>query len=278
MPTRRRDGLVSITVHGARGSVAVGGVAFERYGGATICLAAKLEPDHFLVLDAGTGIREFQRSLPDDRPLRFTFLLSHYHWDHLLGLPFFGPLYEEHHRFDFYGHSAEHYSLERSISGVFHPPWFPVPLQDTPSTKKYHDVGDDSWLVGRVAVTATRLHHPQGVTAYRIESDDRSLVFATDVEAGEPASDARLTELASGGSVLIHDAQYLPDEYRGHLGWGHSTWEHAVDAAERAGVGRLILISHDPDRTDDGVDALLAAARERFPNTDAAFPGMQLEV
>lgn len=268
--------MVVFTVHGTRGSVAVGGVPFERYGGATICLAAELEPDHFLVLDAGTGIREFQRTIPGDRPLRFSFLLSHYHWDHLLGLPFFRPLYESQHRIDFYAHPSERHSVERSIAGVLQPPWFPVPLEDTSAEKHYHDVGEDPWQLGSLTVHAARLHHPQGVTGYRIAGKRSSLVFATDVEAGEPASDDRLSDLAAHASVLVHDAQYLPDEYGGHLGWGHSTWEHAVRAAQRADVKRLVLISHDPDRTDEGVDALLSRARAVFPNTDAAYPGMQL--
>ena len=123
---------------------------------------------------------------------------------------------------------------------------------------------------------AQQLEHPQGVTAYRLDAPDSSVVFATDVERGTAASDSALRQFAHGADVLIHDAQYEPDEYDLHEGWGHSTWTHAVEAAEEAEVDRLILVSHDPDRTDDQVDEMLAKARERFSATDAAYAGMEV--
>ncbi len=169
-------------------------------------------------------------------------------------------------------------TVEQGIASVTEPPLFPVPLRTAPSTMSFVPVPAGGWEVGPLTVRAARLQHPQGVTAYRIDHGDRNLVLATDVETGDPGSDEALVELARGTDVLIHDGQYLPDEIDIHNGWGHSTWELAVDVAERAGVDRLVIISHDPERTDDGVDALLAAARSRFPNTEAAYAGMHLEL
>jgi len=269
------DGL-SFTFHGARGSVAIDRPDSARYGGSTICISARLADDHYLVLDAGTGLRDLQHHLPAEGALRFSFLITHFHWDHLLGLPFFRPLYQPTSTFDFHATAAEGGTVESGIAGVMAPPLFPVPLRMAPSALSFIDVPDDPWEIGPITVRAARLHHPQGVNAYRIDIGKHSLVLATDVEAGEPESDRALIELARGADVLIHDAQYLPTEIETYKGWGHSTWEEAVEIAEAAGVERLIIISHDPERTDAGVDELEAAARERFPNTDAAYAGMQL--
>ena len=263
--------------HGARGSVPVSQAAFDRYGGATICLTMELAENHYLVMDAGTGIRAFQQELSAGVPLHFSVLLTHYHWDHLLGLPFFRPLFDASNTFDFYGVEREGRSVEEGIAGVFQPPWFPLPLQQVPSTKTYLDLANGNpFTIGDLTVHSVGLNHPQGVTAYRLELGNASVVFATDVERGDPDSDEALRKLAHGADVLIHDAQYEPDEYDLHEGWGHSTWRHAVEAAEAAEVDRLILVSHDPDRTDEKVDEIQEAARKRFPNTDAAYAGMEI--
>lgn len=270
------DGL-TFTLHGVRGSVAIDRPDSARYGGSTICISARLSDDHFLVLDAGTGLRDLQHHLPAEGALRFSFLLTHFHWDHLLGLPFFRPLYQPTSTFDFHATAAEGGTVEGGIAAVMEPPLFPVPLKMALSVRSFLDVPNGPFEIGPVTVrAAARLHHPQGVNAYRIEYGDQSLVLATDVEAGEPDSDRSLIELAQGADILIHDAQYLPDEIETYKGWGHSTWEQAVEVAEDAGVDRLVIISHDPERTDEGVDELLAAARRRFANTDAAYAGMQL--
>ena len=269
------DGL-TFTFHSVRGSVAIDRADSARYGGSTISISAPIADDHYLVLDAGTGLRDLQHHLPEDADLTFSFLITHFHWDHLLGLPFFRPLYQPSSTFDFYATGAEGGTVESGIGGVMEPPLFPVPLHLAPSNRSYIDVPTGPFEVGPVSVRAARLHHPQGVNAYRIDFGGHSLVLATDVEAGEPESDLALIELAKGADVLIHDAQYLPDEIETYKGWGHSTWEQAAQVAEAADVERLIIISHDPERTDDGVDELQAAARERFPNTDAAHAGMQL--
>ena len=271
------DGL-TFTFHGVRGSVAIDRADSARYGGSTICISARLSDDHYLVLDAGTGLRDLQHHIPADAAMQYTFLVTHFHWDHLLGLPFFRPLYQPQNQFTFYATAVEGSTVEAGIAGVMEPPLFPVPLDLALSERTFMAAPDHEWEVGPASVRSARLNHPQGVNAYRIDYGGRSLVLATDVEAGDPESDEKLVALARGADVLIHDGQYLPEEIETYKGWGHSTWEQAVEIAERAGVDRLIIISHDPERTDAGVDALQAAARERFPNTDAASAGMELEL
>ena len=247
-----------------------------RYGGATTCLSVDLGDGAHLLLDCGTGMRGFEASL-DESANDFTVLLSHYHWDHLMGLPFFRSLYSDSASFRFIGAPWEGHSVEEGVAGIFRPPWFPVPISETASKKEFISVPDEPFQVGPVTVTAARLNHPQGVTAFRLDHDGVGIVFATDVEHGDQGSDSALFELAAGADILIHDAQYSPDDYNAHAGWGHSTWEDAVFAAEAAGVDRLILVSHDPVRTDDEVDRLLEDCRRRFSNSDAAYAGMAVE-
>jgi phosphoribosyl 1,2-cyclic phosphodiesterase len=270
------DGLTFV-FHGVRGSVAIDRADSARYGGATICISAELEPNHHLVLDAGSGLRDLQHHVPAEG-VHYSFLVTHFHWDHLLGLPFFTPLYRPGNSFVFYATAWEDQTVEQGIGGVMEPPLFPVPLTSAASVRRFVEVPPGRWEIGPVSVRSARLFHPQGVTAYRIDYRDKSLVLATDVEVGNEESDAALVELARGADVLIHDGQYLPGEIAIHKGWGHSTWEDAVGIAERAEVGQLVIISHDPERTDDGVDALLADARGRFPETVAAYAGMELDL
>jgi ribonuclease BN (tRNA processing enzyme) len=131
--------------------------------------------------------------------------------------------------------------------------------------------------VGRLSVQAVSLSHPQGSTGYRLDAEGRSVMIATDHEAGDPEVDARLADVARGVDVLIHDGQYTAEEYAAdRMGWGHSTWEGAVAAARACGADRLVLTSHDPSRSDDGVDDIVRLARARFPLTAGAYPGMAI--
>ncbi len=266
---------LTFVFHGVRGSVAIDRADSAHFGGATICISAEIEPGHHLVLDAGTGLRDLQHHVPEEG-VHYTFLVTHFHWDHLIGLPFFRPLYIATNTFDFYATAWNGRTVEEGISGVMAPPLFPVPLHSAPSMRRFLDVPQEPWEIGPVTIRAAQLYHPQGVTAFRVDHGDKSLVLATDVEIGNAESDDALVELAQGADVLIHDGQYLPGEIEIHKGWGHSTWEDAVGIAERAGIGELVLISHDPERTDAGVNALVDDARQQFANTKAAYAGMHL--
>lgn len=270
---------LTVVCHGCRGSVPVSGPKFHRYGGGTTCLEIKLSDEHRVLIDAGTGALAIHDDLPTGRPLHFSILVTHLHWDHTFALPFFRPFFDPDSHFDFYGHHVAGMTIDDALDMVMRPPWFPVNFRSTPAQKRFHHLDENAFDIEDLHITSARLHHPDGVTAYRIERNGSSLCLATDVEHGEPDSDRKLRTLAEGADVLVYDAQYLPNEYEvGKIGWGHSTWTEAVSLAKECGVGRLILTSHDPARSDDEVDDILDRARQAFPNTDAFYEGMALDI
>jgi len=255
----------------------VSGERYRRYGGNTTCFHAEVETRHHLVIDAGTGIRSLQQRLTGDGPRRLTLFLTHYHWDHIQGLPTLSALADPATTIDLYGAPFEGRTSREVLLGVMHPPWWPMSIGEVRATLRFHAL-DGPVSVGEVTVSHASLSHPQGVVGYRLEGR-RSVVIATDHESGDAAADGRLRDLARDASVLVHDAQYTPEEHRrSYRGWGHSDWEGAVGVARDAGVGRLILTSHDPDRSDEQIDSIRGLARGRFPKTDAAFEGMRIPI
>lgn len=265
-----------LVVRGATGSTPASGPGRVRYGGHTTCFTVDAIPDEPIIVDAGTGLA-FAEDLIMHRPTHYHVLLTHFHLDHLLGLQTFRPFFSPEHRFTFYGFAPDREQLRNAIAGVFADPWFPVQLDDIPSHLDFILLdGSPLWL-GPVLVNVARLHHPQGVTAFRLTHGRRSVVIATDHEAGQAGVDALLVEFAIGADVLIHDAQYTPEEHESYYnGWGHSTWKDAVRIAAAADVDRLVLTSHDPFRTDDEIDEIVALARRDFRNVEAAYEGLAI--
>jgi phosphoribosyl 1,2-cyclic phosphodiesterase len=266
---------------GVRGSFPTADPKTSRYGGHTACLELVISPSHRLLIDCGSGLVGVDAGLRAGagvESLEFDVFLTHYHMDHLQGLPFFAPLHDARGRFRFHGFPSESASVREAIEGFLQPPWFPVPLTATPSQKSYVELDARPVRVADVTVTAARLNHPQGITGYRLQRGPRAIVFATDVERGDPGSDGALRALAQGAEVLVHDAQYTPDEYGKRRGWGHSTWRHALEAAGEAGVRTVVLYHHDPERSDDEIDAIVREARAVHPGVVAAREGMTLEL
>jgi len=269
----------TLTFRGVRGSMPVSGSQTNRHGGHTLCIDIEAGPASTVVIDGGTGITDLHRDRVSGGGTDYHVFLTHYHWDHIQGLLFFKPLYEASNSFTFYGHRWNGMSSQEAIEGALRPPWFPVAMAETAARKSYVTIERAVFQIGELEITAAPLHHPQGVTAYRIDGPSRSIVIATDCERGDSRADGVLRELAANADILVHDAQYSPEEYEDHyVGWGHSTWAQAADAAQDAGVGELILVSHDPARTDDEIDGLVARTRDIFPNARAAFEGMQIEL
>ena len=237
-----------------------------------------------LVLDAGTGIKALGERLAGGRQ-RIVLLLSHPHWDHLMGMPFFAPLYERDRRIDVvdYVANGERFSPLAAVDGVH----FPIPRDELPAECVTAD-GDGTALLQGLgfAFRRHRLNHPGGADGFRISRDGSSLVYMTDNEIDAPegavTSFEALVEFCRSAQVLCHDAQYLAGEHDDRWGWGHSALPRVCDLAVAASVEHLILFHHDPDRSDTGVTAMEAEARRLLAShgvrCTAAYEGLTLEL
>jgi len=273
---------MTIRFWGVRGSIPSPGPETVEVGGNTSCVEVECG-DTRIILDAGTGIRQLGARLVERRELQIHLLLSHYHWDHIHGLPFFAPVYLPSAKLEVFGAAKL-----RSIHDVLHSqmtyPMFPVAFDDlTSHWSLRHLRSGDRFGVGDARVTAMMLNHPGGALAYRIEHEGRSVVYATDTE--HQSLDPGLIDLADRADVLIYDSQYTPEEYRGEMGgsrsrvgWGHSTYEIGCGIAHAAKVGRYVLFHHDPQRTDAQVAQLEERARRLFDGSVAAREGLVVEL
>lgn len=272
----RDGGGIAVRFWGTRGSLPSPGAQTVRYGGNTSCVEIRAG-GQLLIFDAGSGLRELGNTLVPQMPITAHLFLSHYHWDHIMGLPFFGPLFVPGNVLHLYGETKGGQDVGRILSGQMVSPYFPVTMDtEARATLEPHPLAPGgSVRLGDVTVSAGRLHHPDDALAYRVDHAGRSVVYATDIEH-HPASDPALVEFASGADALIFDATYTDAEYAGHVGWGHSTWRAGVEIAGRAGVGQLIIFHHLPERTDAEVAAIERAARRTFSGAIAAREGMEL--
>jgi phosphoribosyl 1,2-cyclic phosphodiesterase len=262
---------VEVTFWGTRGSIAKAGPTTVRYGGNTSCVSVRTDAGTLLVLDCGTGIHELGHVLARaGERVDGHLLIGHTHWDHIQGLPFFAPLFDDRNSWHVYGPRGLDTSIDNTLAGQMQYTYFPVQLLDFQASIEYHDLVEGQFQIDDVTITTRYLHHPALTLGFRIEVDGATVVYSTDHEPSTAApgtgldrEDALHVGFLRGADLLVHDAQYLEEEYPAKVGWGHSTVEYAVDVAVAAGVGSLALFHHDPLRTDDDVDALVERARAR---------------
>ncbi len=251
---------------GARGSIPVSGPEYVRYGGDTTCIEIRSKNDALLVIDAGTGIRRLGCRLVEEGRLDLTLLFTHTHWDHVLGLPFFKLLYNPQVRIDLYGSPGLQGNIAKLLTRVMAPPLFPVPFVKLPSRITGFVWQGESLQVDSLKVTRIALSHPNLGAGYRVEEDGRSFVLLTDNELSQHHRGGRsFDEYAAfcrDADLLVHDAEYTPEEYPQRRGWGHSHFEDAARLAKAAGVKTLGLFHHNQERTDDGVDEIVRRCRE----------------
>jgi phosphoribosyl 1,2-cyclic phosphodiesterase len=262
-----------------RGSVPAPGAKTRRYGGNTPCVEVRAGGRR-IILDAGSGLRTLGERLRDaGGPVEADFLFSHYHYDHLQGLPFFAPLAEPGNRFVFHGPRREGRSVQDVLEGQMVPPYFPVTLDELArSAIEFRSIEPGAeFAIGPVQLTTAELDHPGGNLGYRLEYRGRTLVYATDVEHTERPAES-LVDLARGADVLLHDAMYVDSEYEQRRGWGHSTWGGALATALAAKVKTLVLFHHDPERDDRALEAVLKKVQKRFPSTIAAREGVTIRI
>jgi phosphoribosyl 1,2-cyclic phosphodiesterase len=260
---------------GVRGSIATPGVATHDAGGNTACVEV-CAGDTRIILDAGTGLRALGNERMASGPRHSTILLSHLHWDHVAGLPFFTPIYVPGHRVEIASGPNGVMPLEAAMRSLFKAPFFPIDFDDLGGQVTTRELrATDRFTIGDITITMARLNHPDPVYGFRLEHGGQSIVYATDTEHFA-CVDPTLKKLAAGADILIYDAQYTPEEYPTKVGWGHSTWTAGADLARAAGVPQLVLFHHDPGRDDAALAALEAQARAALPGTVAAREGMVL--
>jgi phosphoribosyl 1,2-cyclic phosphodiesterase len=265
---------LTVRFYGVRGSIATPGPD-KTAGGNTACVEI-VAGDTRIILDAGTGVRTIGNERMAANIRHSTILLSHLHWDHTCGLPFFTPIYVPGHRVEIASGPNGVMSHDDAIRSLFRAPFFPISFEDLAgqvTTRELHH--NDSFTIGDITVTMARLNHPDPVYGYRLDHAGQSIVYATDTEHFSVV-DPTLKRLAAGADILIYDAQYTPEEYPTKVGWGHSTWQAGAELARAAGVPQLVLFHHDPGRGDAQLAALEAAARAALPGTVAAREGLVL--
>jgi len=274
--------IAKLSFWGVRGSTPTVDPATWRYGGNTPCLELVAPDGNKFILDCGTGLRVLGNRWGADGSgvaLLTHIFVTHYHWDHIQGLPFFSPLYNQKNHFQFYSFRSKFLgkdSLRQVFEAQMALPYFPVDFSAMNAQRKFREVdGGESFKIGENKITTAWLNHPQGCLGFRIETPAGVVVYATDNEPGVPALDKNLRELAADADIFINDAQYTPGQLvSDRKGWGHSSWSEGVKVAREANVKTLVLFHHDPDSTDRMVDQLLGNAREQFDSVYAASEGM----
>lgn len=264
-----------LTIWGCRGSIPSPERAWGKYGGNTSCVDLVLPGQRHFVFDAGTGIRILGNDLISQSPLRIALFFTHYHWDHTQGLPFFKPLYVPGNEIHIYGPEDRDTAMSTTIANAMGGKYFPVSIEAFRASVRYVSLQEQTEPHDVLGVSVSTLEtlHPGTTLAYRIEYGGRSIVYAPDnellPETCDPELDAealRIAEFAKGATVFLHDCQYSQQEYKTKRGWGHSCGDALAAVAAHAMPGRMVLFHHDPDHSDEQVEAIHTEFRAGLEN------------
>jgi phosphoribosyl 1,2-cyclic phosphodiesterase len=274
---------MKLKFYGVRGSIPVCGKEFQGYGGNTTCFRVYREnAKRIFIIDAGTGIRNLGKEIlaQNIQQKEINILFSHFHWDHIQGFPFFSPAYNKDQEIGVHvmGKERNINNLREIFSKQMQREYFPVELDAMGAQFSFKNMGDDETIRG-VHMRAIPQHHkfPGGSYGFRIEDDGESLVVCTDLEHIN-GIDQNIVSFARNADVLVHDGQYTSQEYNKFKGWGHSSWEHAVEVAIQANVKKLVITHHDPDHNDDFLERMEQECQKAFPNSFFAKEGIEIKV
>ena len=272
------SGNLSVRFWGVRGSIACPGPDTVRYGGNTACVEIRCG-EHLLIMDGGTGLRELGTALLQNGPIDADLFYTHTHFDHICGLPFFGPAYVGGNKIRLWaGHLLPDHCLEDVLCGMMMAPLFPVPMSLLTPQVSFKDFRHGETLRPRPGITLRtgKLNHPNGATGYRVEYGGKSVAYITDTEHKAGGLDANVLALIAGADIFIYDSTYTEAEYPAHVDWGHSTWQEGVRLADAAKVKTFVVFHHDPSHDDAFMDCVGAAAQALRPSTIVAREGMVL--
>lgn len=251
---------------GSRGSIPVSGTEYTKYGGDTTCLEIRTKSDDIIIVDAGTGVRRLGNKLVKESRNRYHFIFTHAHWDHVMGFPYFKPLFFE--KAKLYMHRCPNNGkyVETIISQVMAPPHFPVKFSELQAEILYEDTNKDQFDIGSVSVSSIKISHPNGGSGFKFVEDGKTFVFLTDNDICLQHPDGLeykdYLEFSSGADLLIHDAEYTPQEYERFREWGHSKYTEVLDMALEAGVKKFGLFHLNQERTDREMDEIVEECRQ----------------
>ncbi|MBT4491048.1 MAG: MBL fold metallo-hydrolase [Rhodospirillaceae bacterium] len=264
---------------GVRGSISISDPKSVRYGGNTSCLEVRCG-DRLLIFDAGSGLRYLgNEMMAGGETFDTDIFLTHTHYDHICGIPFFKPFFNPQNKFRLWaGHLLPETDLRGVLCALMKSPLFPVPLEIFQSKIEFHDflTGDNLSVGDDVVVRTASLNHPDGATGYRVEYGGQSICYLTDTEHVAGELDQTILELIDGADIVIYDSMFTEEEYKNCVGWGHSTWEAGADLCDAANVPQFVIFHHDPDHDDEFMDKIAEAAERRRPGTIVAREGMVL--
>ena len=261
---------------GVRGSIASPGDSTMKYGGNTPCVEVRCG-DKLFILDTGTGARSLGAALTREMPLDADILLSHTHYDHVVGLPFFAPAYVNGNRFRLWaGHLPPPQRIGEVLRDFMRPPFSPIPRDTFKADFSFNDftAGEVLNPCGGVTVRTAPLNHPDGATGYRIEFEDRAIAYVTDTEHRGAEMDENVLRLIREADLVIYDSTYTDEEYPKYKGWGHSTWQEGARLCAAAAAKTLVIFHHDPSHDDRFLDTVAAEAESLRPGTIVAREGM----
>jgi phosphoribosyl 1,2-cyclic phosphodiesterase len=270
---------VAVRFWGVRGSIACAGPQTSRYGGDTSCIEVRCG-DHLVILAGGTGLRRLGDAMAKmTEAVEADLFFSHFHFDHICGLPFFAPCYQPASRLRLWaGGACGKPRVESALAAMMADPLFPTGLDAFTAAVEYRDFqrGDTLRPQPGILMRTAPLNHPGGATGYRLEYRNRAIAYITDTEHRLGERDPNVLRLADAADLMIYDCTYCDEEFPAHAGWGHSTWQEGIRLAETAGAKMLAIFHHDPSHDDDHLDRIAAAAAARRPGTLVATDGMFL--
>ena len=277
-----------VRFYGARGSIPVSGKEYLKYGGNTTCLEIRTKDDDIIIVDAGSGIRTLGNRLITEKRFQYTMIFTHAHWDHIMGFPFFQPIYFTKTQITMYGCPFAQASVKEMISKIMAPPNFPVNFEDIRADIVYHENCAEPFAIKSMSITPIPLSHPNQGVGYKFTEEGKSFVFLTDNEltfkhpGGADFQDYR--DFSAGADLLVHDAEFTEGDYKKTKTWGHSVYRDALRLALEARVGKFGLFHHNQERSDKGIDEIVADCRKIVSSRNeklecfAIHQGMEIEL
>ena len=260
-----------LTFWGVRGSNPTPDKDKMEYGGHTSCLSLQTDDD-LLIIDMGTGIKNLGQQIISDSdcPKTIHIILSHYHWDHIIGILSFAPLFLSDFTIHFHG-KKDDMSIEEIFNCIFHPIFWPLTTKDLKANLNFHTIDGDSFSISDSITIKSQLHgHPNGALSFRVSTQDKTFTYITDCEHPESHINENLIDLAQHSDILIHDSHFTPDDLLTHREWGHSSWKQAVEMAKKSHVKQLVLFHHNPLYDDSKLKTIESDAQAMFEKTISA--------